>query len=157
MRRRGRFHAQRQPLHAKGQNNPSVSPLRGSTAPLPGEPNNASLLFASPGRGGGSRQRTGGVQPDERPHASRSFGRIAAAGRSAEGEGSPGDFRSSARRHGLRTPTGGRRRQHRQRTAGACGPEDDAAVRAPGTGGEGPRGGGAGCNVNGPNSLSRDR
>ena len=30
--------------------------------------------------------------------------------KAAEGEGSPGDFRSSARRHNLRTPTGDRRR-----------------------------------------------
>ena len=64
---------------------------------------------ASPERGGAAKGG-GGVQPDDRPHASRSLGRIAAAGWSAEGEGSPGDFRSSARRHDLRTPTGGRRR-----------------------------------------------
>ena len=67
------------------------------------------MWIASPERGGAAKGG-GGVQPDDRPHASRSFGRIAAAGWSAEGEGSPGDFRSSARRHDLRTPTGGRRR-----------------------------------------------
>ena len=39
--------------------------------------------FASPERGGAAKGG-GGVQPDDRPHASRSFGRIAAAGRSAE-------------------------------------------------------------------------
>ena len=71
--------------------------------------NSRLIWIASPERGGAAKGG-GGVQPDDRPHASRSLGRIAAAGRSAEGEGSPGNFRSSARRHDLRTPTGGRRR-----------------------------------------------
>ena len=61
----------------------------------------------------------------------RSLGRIAAAGWSAEGEGSPGDFRSSARRHDLRTPTGGRRRVGRLRAKEVRGTSaarpDDAA------------------------------
>ena len=62
--------------------------------------NSRLIWIASPERGGAAKGG-GGVQPDDRPHASRSFGRIAAAGRSAEGEGSPGDFRSSARRRSL--------------------------------------------------------
>ena len=53
--------------------------------------NSRLMWIASPERGGAAKGG-GGVQPDDRPHASRSFGRIAAAGRSAvpkQGNGLP--------------------------------------------------------------------
>ena len=53
----------RQSPPLRGQNTP---PAPYGAAPLAGGPNNALLLFASPERGGGSRQRTGGVGPQVR-------------------------------------------------------------------------------------------
>ena len=90
----------------------------------------------------GGRRRAGVPLPQERRYDGQLQECVGAPAEGRRHRGLP-VARHAAR---LRQPAGhGRRRpQHRQGVAGARRPEDDAAVRAPGAGGEGPCGGGAG-------------